>query len=303
MRYDIDVTTYYAYADEGLVAELDELGELTKVYGYKPSSLWTTIPLYMSSAEEDTDPDDGLTWSYYWYHNDHLGTPKYLSDDTGRVVWAATAEAFGETVADEDPDGDGIYISNNLRFPGQYEDWETGLHYNFHRYYDSETGRYLRVNPARDGANWYVYAGGRPVKFGDPEGRIWVTVGYDYHTAKNWLLGFLNFIAAKIGSGLEPGIPLGDIEQMVGIERDVVQEWKPDCDNPSRNNEYNYGAVRVISQDFKKHYNMGPAVMLINDPRAKYFYQWTPFVVSPTYNDYIGATYENQKMHYYEEAK
>ncbi|MEE4358520.1 MAG: RHS repeat-associated core domain-containing protein [Desulfococcaceae bacterium] len=31
-------------------------------------------------------------------------------------------------------------IENNLRFPGQYYDRETGLHYNYHRYYDPDTG-------------------------------------------------------------------------------------------------------------------------------------------------------------------
>ena len=34
-----------------------------------------------------------------------------------------------------------------LRFPGQYHDPETGLHYNLHRYYDPHTGRYLTQDP------------------------------------------------------------------------------------------------------------------------------------------------------------
>ncbi len=34
-----------------------------------------------------------------------------------------------------------------LRFPGQYDDAETGLHYNYFRYYDPETGRYLSPDP------------------------------------------------------------------------------------------------------------------------------------------------------------
>ena len=38
-------------------------------------------------------------------------------------------------------------VENNLRFPGQYYDSETGLHYNYHRYYDPRTGRYLRPDP------------------------------------------------------------------------------------------------------------------------------------------------------------
>jgi RHS repeat-associated protein len=38
---------------------------------------------------------------------------------------------------------------NLLRFPGQYEDNETGLHYNYYRYYNPEIGKYLRIDPLR----------------------------------------------------------------------------------------------------------------------------------------------------------
>jgi len=34
-----------------------------------------------------------------------------------------------------------------LRFPGQYADPESGLHYNLHRYYDPETARYISADP------------------------------------------------------------------------------------------------------------------------------------------------------------
>ncbi|WP_050483075.1 RHS repeat-associated core domain-containing protein [Pseudomonas sp. Ant30-3] len=34
-----------------------------------------------------------------------------------------------------------------LRFPGQYYDEESGLHYNRHRYYDPETAQYLSPDP------------------------------------------------------------------------------------------------------------------------------------------------------------
>jgi RHS repeat-associated protein len=64
-------------------------------------------------------------------------------------------------------------VVNNLRFPGQYFDAETGLHYNYHRVYDPETGRYLQPDPTgiRGGRNHlYVYAGGNPVIWIDPWG-------------------------------------------------------------------------------------------------------------------------------------
>ena len=45
------------------------------------------------------------------------------------------------------PDADGIGFTFNLRFPGQYFDEETGLHYNYFRDYDPKTGRYIESDP------------------------------------------------------------------------------------------------------------------------------------------------------------
>ena len=52
-----------------------------------------------------------------------------------------------------------------IMFPGQYFDAETGLHYNRYRYYDSETGRYLRVDPVGidGGVNLYDYSNSNPI--------------------------------------------------------------------------------------------------------------------------------------------
>jgi RHS repeat-associated protein len=63
-------------------------------------------------------------------------------------------------------------VENNLRFPGQYFDLETGLHYNWHRYYDPETGRYLTPDPIglAEGMNLYAYVQNDPVNLIDPEG-------------------------------------------------------------------------------------------------------------------------------------
>jgi RHS repeat-associated protein len=63
-------------------------------------------------------------------------------------------------------------VKNNLRFPGQYFDQETGLHYNWHRFYDPETGRYITADPIGldGGMNLYAYTGGDPVNWIDPEG-------------------------------------------------------------------------------------------------------------------------------------
>ncbi len=59
------------------------------------------------------------------------------------------------------------------RFPGQYYDNETGLHYNWHRYYDPETGRYITADPiGLDGGdiNLYIYVWNNPTNWIDPWG-------------------------------------------------------------------------------------------------------------------------------------
>ena len=63
-------------------------------------------------------------------------------------------------------------LGNNFRFAGQYYDSETGLHYNYHRYYDPNTGRYLTPDPIglAGGINLFIYAGNNPINSIDPFG-------------------------------------------------------------------------------------------------------------------------------------
>jgi len=83
------------------------------------------------------------------------------------TVWSATYDAFGRATVDS-----ASTVTNNLRYPGQYYDAETGLHYNWNRYYDPVTGRYSTSDPIglEGGINEYVYAIGRPIYWIDPYG-------------------------------------------------------------------------------------------------------------------------------------
>jgi len=154
--------TYYMYADEGLVAEMDASGHVTKTYGWKPGGAWGTDPLFMA---EDTDSNAELDYSFY--HNDHLGTPQKMTASNGAVVWSAKYGSFGKAHVEPIPT-----VMNNLRFPGQYFDEETGLHYNWFRYYDPEIARYLRADPIglEGGINLYDYTEGTPINLFDPRG-------------------------------------------------------------------------------------------------------------------------------------
>uniref|UniRef100_UPI001B80340B RHS repeat domain-containing protein n=1 Tax=Desulfobulbus elongatus TaxID=53332 RepID=UPI001B80340B len=101
--------------------------------------------------------------SMYYYHTDHLGTPLRLTDSSGAVVWAADYQPFGRANLLVNT------VENNLRFPGQYFDAETGLHYNWHRYYDPDIGRYLSADPIglEAGINLYAYVNNDPVNWID----------------------------------------------------------------------------------------------------------------------------------------
>jgi RHS repeat-associated protein len=88
------------------------------------------------------------------------------------VVWSWSSAHFGALPANEDPDGDGKKVSFNLRFPGQYYDAETGLHYNYFRDYSPQTGRYVQSDPIglAGGINTFGYVGGNPMSKIDPLG-------------------------------------------------------------------------------------------------------------------------------------
>ncbi|NOT71746.1 MAG: RHS repeat-associated core domain-containing protein [Hyphomicrobium sp.] len=60
----------------------------------------------------------------------------------------------------------------NTRFPGQWFQLESGLHYNWHRHYDPSLGRYTQPDPLGfvDGPSVYAYVGNAPVQGSDPEG-------------------------------------------------------------------------------------------------------------------------------------
>ncbi|MBL7230236.1 MAG: RHS domain-containing protein, partial [Pseudomonas sp.] len=102
----------------------------------------------------------------YHYQLDHLGTPQELTNTDGKIVWSAHYQAYGKiTRLDEST------VDNPLRFQGQYFDRESGLHYNRHRYYNPDNGRYLTPDPVKlaGGVNGYLYAP-NPTGWVDPLG-------------------------------------------------------------------------------------------------------------------------------------
>jgi RHS repeat-associated protein len=180
--------TYYLYANEGLVAEATQAITLnadqsvsangqpviTAQYGPRPNSTFMTGALFIKT--KNSNGQDTIAY----YHHDHLGTPLQANDRLGNIVWAASYNAFGAAqILTPNPTQDKPTIISNLRLPGQIEDAETGLHYNYFRDYDPQTGRYVQSDPIglAGGINTYRYAGGNPISQIDPSGLSCVAAG------------------------------------------------------------------------------------------------------------------------------
>ncbi len=81
------------------------------------------------------------TTALYYIHTNHLDTPQVITDGSKAVVWQADYDPFGKATLVTSA------IENNLRFPGQYFDAETGNHYNYFRDYNPNDGRYMQSDP------------------------------------------------------------------------------------------------------------------------------------------------------------
>ncbi|MFJ4742818.1 putative T7SS-secreted protein [Streptomyces sp. NPDC088775] len=87
-------------------------------------------------------PQEQIDSRFFAIVTDLTGTPSELVDDEGRIAWRTQSTLWGMTT----------WAANSttytpLRFPGQYYDPETGLHYNYFRHYDPATARYLTSDP------------------------------------------------------------------------------------------------------------------------------------------------------------
>jgi RHS repeat-associated protein len=136
-----------------LIAETNQTGQMLAEYVYLGDQLLSMIK-----------PGE----SVYYFHNDHLGMPQILTNDSQAISWKAVYTPFGEAVTSI------ATVDNPFRFPGQYYDTETGLHYNYFRYYNPQTGRYITPDPIglEGGMNLFVYVQNNPINAIDPEGLL-----------------------------------------------------------------------------------------------------------------------------------
>lgn len=130
----------------------------------------------------------------YYLHDDRLGTPELATDSSQNTQWQASYEPFGQTSSVSGT------ITQNLRFPGQYFDVESGWNHNGFRDYIPDLGRYAEPDPLAmegsagyyspaigkfiyqiplqpsEGTDFYDYTGNNPTNAIDPSGLRWIVV-------------------------------------------------------------------------------------------------------------------------------
>ncbi|MFE5940918.1 putative T7SS-secreted protein [Streptomyces sp. NPDC056480] len=225
-----DTWRYEWDAEDRLTAVTTPDGTVWR-YAYDPlgrriskQSLLETVHFTWDGATlcEQTSEDVTLTWDhaglrplaqterradstderFFAIVTDLIGTPTELVDESGNVAWRTRSTLWGTTTWTRD-----ATAYTPLRFPGQYFDRESGLHYNFFRYYDPESARYFTPDPLgltpADNPVTYV---GNPHTWSDP-------------------LGLTPCPPRVEGGGWDLR---GDADPLSIIPKDAVQEpWKP----------------------------------------------------------------------------
>nr|WP_326600534.1 RHS repeat-associated core domain-containing protein [Streptomyces sp. NBC_01803] len=87
-------------------------------------------------------PQTEIDRRFFAIITDLIGTPTHLIDQNGTTAWHTQTTLWGTTTWNTN-----ATAYTPLRFPGQYYDPETGLHYNHHRHYDPQTARYTTPDP------------------------------------------------------------------------------------------------------------------------------------------------------------
>lgn len=154
-----DGTYRYLYNGAGqLIAETQNgTVNLDSIYVY-----WNERPIAMIRNNQ-----------VYSIITDHLGRPNAVVDASRQTAWTASNAPFDRVSTNAITIG-----AFNIGYPGQYFDKETGLWYNWNRYFDGSIGRYTQSDPIglAGGLNTYSYVGNSPIGFFDPNG-LWTVNG------------------------------------------------------------------------------------------------------------------------------
>ena len=111
----------------------------------------------LAQIETFRQPEKLNTPIIRYFHTDQIGIPREMTDEAGKIIWRGQYSAWGKLLHEEKANN---HIHQPFRLQNQYADEETGLHYNFFRYYDAHCGRFTQQDPIglAGGDNLYMFA-------------------------------------------------------------------------------------------------------------------------------------------------
>jgi RHS repeat-associated protein len=216
---------FYVYDEQGrLLGEYDSNGAVLQETVYLGD-----MPVTVLKQTWNGSPAIVATAVYYIYA-DHINTPRVIIDSTtNNIVWNWMAtDPFGLAQPDENPSSAGGF-TYNMRFPGQYYDKETNLHYNYYRDYDPQTGRYVQSDPIglAGGINTYAYVMGNSVSYTDPFG-LWPFGLPGKSDAQKQLPGIIQQLVPALTSAEAAQISKDSIDEVGWSDISAVKEVTPD---------------------------------------------------------------------------
>ncbi|MFE4757314.1 DUF6531 domain-containing protein [Streptomyces mirabilis] len=137
-RVTVASTVRFSWDSTRLAEQMDTSSGVTLTWdyeGYRPVS-------QLERRLTPGSPQPEVDSRFFAIVTDLVGTPTELVDEQGEIAWYKRSTVWGLTAWNRD-----AVAHTPLRFPGQYADQETGLHYNLHRHYDPETARYISADP------------------------------------------------------------------------------------------------------------------------------------------------------------
>ena len=160
----LEEETGFVWDGSHLLQEVHSDGRYTYIYtdpgSYEP----------LAQVRDWTTEDGESRQQTHYFHCDQIGIPREMTDKDGNLLWFGNYTGWGR-LKEETQVTDSAY--QPFRLQNQYADRETGLHYNFFRYYEPDAGRFVNQDPIglMGGVNFYQFAPNTQ-SWIDPSGNI-----------------------------------------------------------------------------------------------------------------------------------
>ena len=147
---DLENHTRFVWDGSHLLQEVRSDGRYTYIYtdpdSYEP----------LAQIRNWTTEDGENRQQTHYFHCDQIGIPREMTDRDGRLLWFGDYDGWGRLDGETNITG----AHQPFRLQNQYFDEETGLHYNFYRYYEPNAGRFINQDPIGlwGGFNVYQFA-------------------------------------------------------------------------------------------------------------------------------------------------